>query len=270
MVFGRLFSSRGVKEDPNHVEGQRLFELGVARAAQYKTSEAIDYYTKSIAINPNPSPYLNRANLLGKRVRHYEALQDLYAAKGLDKAREFTREIQREIAKAEAMTHLYRDGTREKLIADLEQKDAGYVAERILCTSFGINAKQWSYSTFDWQLVEYHFFNELDNLVKFEEREKYESSFIEYIDLFPPEFVDLKVRNCPDGAGYAKAEVVLNSFLCIYPEAKMRQLRAGIIYMIHDKMMHRDYDIGEYAQCSGLTREAAEYVERHQLQSDRF
>jgi tetratricopeptide (TPR) repeat protein len=267
MAFGRIFGNKSAKEDASHVEGQRLFELGMTCAAQFKTTQAIDYYTRSIAINPNPAPYINRANLLSKQIRHYEALQDLYAAKRLDVAREFVREIEREIARAEVMTRLYRDGTREKLISDLEHNSAEYVAERIFCTTFGISAAQWSYRTFDWKLVEYHFFNELDNLVKFEEKTKYESSFTQYIDLFPAEFVDLKVRNCPDVAAYTKAETLLNSFLCSYPEPEMRQLRGGIIYKIHNGMMHRDYDLSEYAFGNGLTREAAEYVARHQLRS---
>jgi hypothetical protein len=68
-------------KDDGRKEGKRLFELGMMYASQYKSSEAIKYYTLSIEAYQNPAPYVNRANLLGKRIRHYEALQDLLRAK---------------------------------------------------------------------------------------------------------------------------------------------------------------------------------------------
>ena len=64
MVFGRLF---GGHSNENREEGKRLFELGMKSAVEFRSNEALDYYAKSIEASENPSPYINRANLLGKR-----------------------------------------------------------------------------------------------------------------------------------------------------------------------------------------------------------
>ncbi|MBM3928561.1 MAG: hypothetical protein FJ335_08905, partial [Sphingomonadales bacterium] len=59
-MLGWLFG--GAKGD--RAEGMRLFEQGMRAAAAFRTEEAIALYTRSIAASPNPSPYINRANLL--------------------------------------------------------------------------------------------------------------------------------------------------------------------------------------------------------------
>lgn len=126
MVFRSFFSGRQKKNRPEgYEEGWKLFELGMAHASRFECSKAIDYYNRSIAICKNPAPYINRANLLGKRIRYHEALQDLQEAQRLDatQGKEFTNEIQRELAVAELVTSNYRNGIREKLLADLKQND---------------------------------------------------------------------------------------------------------------------------------------------------
>lgn len=87
MTRGSLFSGAG-----SYAEGQRLFEQGMKAATDFRSNEAIDYYTRSIEARANPSPFINRANLLMKRIRYREALSDLIEAKRLDdqQGREFT------------------------------------------------------------------------------------------------------------------------------------------------------------------------------------
>lgn len=144
MVFGRLF---GGHSNENREEGKRLFELGMKSAVEFRSNEALDYYAKSIEASENPSPYINRANLLGKRIRHYEARQDLLKAKKLDLAqgKQFQDVLNYEIAKNSVVTSNYANGVAQKLVADLRDKGSSFVAYRILCTSFGIPQIRWDH-----------------------------------------------------------------------------------------------------------------------------
>jgi tetratricopeptide (TPR) repeat protein len=268
MVFGRLFSGNREKR---YEEGQKLFELGMVYATQYKTSKAIEYYTKSIDACKNPAPYINRANLLSKRIRYYEALQDLLEARRLDVAQgnEFSQVLKREIALTEAISDNYNSGMREKLIADYNENGGDYVGERILCVSFGVSNLQWEYNSFNTPLIEYHFFNELDNIIKFEDLDLYPEveDFVDGPESYPKDFIEYKVNNCPDEKAYKSAEMTLHSFLCSYDEEEMRYIRRNMIYEIHRKLMARDF--GDFfdaldSDCRGITKEAEDFIRRTQ------
>ncbi len=266
-MFRSFFSGGQKKTRPEgYEEGWKLFELGMAYASRFECSKAIDYYNRSIAICKNPAPYINRANLLGKRIRYHEALQDLKEARRLDatQGKEFTGEIQRELAVAELVTSNYRNGIREKLLADLEQNDKKYIAARIFCASFDISSLQWEHNSFRSPLVEYHFFNDLDNVIKFDELSSY-PEVEEFQQEYPAEFIEHKSSKCPDAAKYREAELKLHSFLCSYQEEDMQYLRRRIIYDIHCKLMERDYGpfwMSMSSDCPGVTKEAADFMSR--------
>ena len=250
----------------NHEEGQKLFELGMIYASQYKCSDAIKYYTLSIQAHDNPAPYINRANILGKRIRHFEALQDLLRARRLDKEQndEFSHEINRDLALAVALTNNYSSGQRDKLIDDLKKNGAAYVANRVLCASFGISQSKWEYDALSGTFLEYHYFNELDNIGKFDDLNNYPEA-ARPLELYAPEFIKNKVDSisASDLDAYQLMERQLHAFLCSYDENDMQHVRRHILYEIEQKLMARDF--GEFwdsldSECNGITLEAEEFI----------
>lgn len=250
----------------NYEEGQRLFKLGMMYASQYKCSEAIKYYTLSIQAHENPAPYINRANILGKRIRHFEALQDILRAKCLDEKEnnEFSYEISRELALAEALTRNYATGQREKLIDDLRKNGAKYVTYRILFASFGLSHSEWEHNALANIFLEYHFFNELDNISKFDDLDKYPEEAMR-LKLYPAEFIQHKVHliSNSDLEAYQQHELNLHTLLCSYDEKDMQLFRTNILYLIECKLLERDFGWGWNtlnSECEGITREAAEFI----------
>lgn len=241
-VFKRIFGGQKTVRPQGYDEGWKLFELGMAHANRYECEKALDYYARSIAVCNNPAPHINRANILCRRIRYYEALQDLLLAKRLDKAQsnEFSDVLRREIGKAEAVTHTYRNGVREKLQGDFEDNGEDYVVGKIYCASFGFHHEAWEARFVLPSFAEYHFFNELDNIRKFDRLELY-PEVSEYLDLYPEEFIDQKVADCPDDEAYGKAELTLHSFLCAYDEKTMIRLRRVMLYSLHERLLDNDY-----------------------------
>lgn len=233
-MFKGLFGQRPKEFN----EGQRLFVDGMAHATRFETDKAIELYTKSIEINPNPAPYLNRANLLSKRLRHYEALTDLLEAKRLDTNREFGVVLDREIATETLYTSSYRSDTRAKLLQDMESGDVKGIARKIFATSFKVSREGYWQSARD--ILEYHFFNDLDNIVKFEDITALPEAE-EYIELYGQNYVDHKIEICPDEEAYFAADATIRSFLCCYPVQEARYLRRRILWDIHQNMLHEDY-----------------------------
>lgn len=222
-------------------EGKRLFELGVAAAHRDNFVEAQQFYTQSIEACPNPVPYLNRGRILVKRLRHYDALNDYQNALRCDLAQgnEFVDEIQGEIQSVQFFTELYRDGTREKLIADYDtQDDIMYVARRIFCTSFKVKAD--GFVPYNSPLVQFHFFNEVDNIARFDDISLY-PEVAEFLDIYPAAFVRKMVDAQIDNEAYMVAEATLHRFLCAYDEKRMRYLRRHMLYDIHERLLDRDY-----------------------------
>lgn len=264
MVFNRFF--RG--SDGNREEGQKLFEEGMHYASNFDCGTAIDCYTRSIAASPNPAPYINRANLLAKRLRYREALTDLSEAQRLDQrqSNQFAHVLDIEITKAELVTEHYHNGMLEKLVADYKEKKetpGGVlgISRRILCSSFGLTSSDWDYNNFDRRLIEFHFFNELDNIEKFEEIELYPEA-VEYLDSYSKKFIEMKVDSCPDVEAYQKAEIILHSFLCCYDLNDMRYVRRNMLYEIHSRLLAIDF--GELydsfsSECEGIIREAENF-----------
>lgn|GEM_PF-994609 len=249
------------EDDGGYKEGRRLFEEGMAFALQYKSREAIDCYTRSIEVCENPAPYINRANLLSKRIRHYEAMQDLLVAQRLDFASEFSDEIERELEIVSALTKNYRNGVRETLVKPSEVEDPRAIAEAILRESFGLKRFAWENAIFG-PLIEFHFFNELDNIAKFDDLNGY-PEVERWLKEYPAEFIAMKVESCPDFDAYRKAEFALHTHLCSYDERDMQPLRRHVLYDIHRKLMTRDF--GGFwdalsSECRGITKEAEEFM----------
>lgn len=219
-------------------EGQRLFVDGMAHATRFESDKAIELYTKSIEINPNPAPYLNRANLLSKRLRHYEALTDLLEAKRLDAKREFRVVLDREIATETIYTSNYRNDTRAKLLQDLESGDIGGIARKVFASSFRVSREGlWHGSR---PILEYHFFNDLDNIIKFETISEIPEAE-EYLELYGQDYIDHKIETCPDDNAYFAADATVRSFLCCYPVKEARYIRRRILWDLHQNMLHEDY-----------------------------
>ncbi|WP_456387633.1 hypothetical protein [Profundibacter sp.] len=263
-MFSKLFNNRRPVQPEGFDEGKRLFELGVAAAHQGNFNEAFDLYSLSIDVCPNPVPYLNRARILIKKIRYQEALNDLLKARSVDKAqsREFLPEIDAEIESVQFFTESYRNGTREKLLKDFEQQsDTRYIARRIFCSSFKVDHE--GYRPYNSPLVEYHFFNELDNIKRFEIVSDY-PEVEEFLQMYPYEFIKKKIEGPVDTEAYAFAEAIFHQFLCSYGEKEMRYLRREIIYDIHERLLDRDYGYmghGTMDSKGEITREAAEFLE---------
>ncbi|RWX05744.1 hypothetical protein EHI42_32360 [Rhizobium hidalgonense] len=262
MVFGRFFGGGGGND--NKKEEQRLFELGMKSAVEFRSNEALDYYAKSIEVSENPSPYINRANLIGKRIRHFEAMQDLLRAQKIDLAqgKQFQGVIARELARNQVLTSNYTNGVAQKLVGDLHNKGASFVADRIVCTSFGIPQIHWDHWRGVTPLLEFHLFNDLDNIVKFDDINRYPEAK-ELVGRYPAAFIEMKVENCPDQRAYEDAEMSLHNFLCSYPEDDMIQIRRHMHYEIHKRLLVRDF--GEMfdaldSDCEGAIKEAEGYL----------
>ncbi|QQR39001.1 hypothetical protein [Devosia rhizoryzae] len=254
----------GKRSAENKEQGEKLFKLGMKAAVEFRSNEAINYYSQSIAASPNPSPYMNRANLLGKRVRHYEALQDLLQAQKLDRAqgKQFGPILDFEIARTSVMTSSYTNGLREKLIADLKEKGPQYVAQRLLSVSFNIPEIRWDYGVVAEPMIEFHFFNELDNIIKFDDLALY-PEVAEFAEMYPAKFIDLKLEQCPDLDAYQQQEVVLHGFLCSYPQDQMVRLRRSMLYQIHEQLLTRDFGalhMSLTSECNGIIKEAEEFI----------
>jgi len=266
-----VLADLGVKPAPapaptstGRAEGERLFKLGMEAAVAFRSNEAIDLYTRSIAAWPNPSPYMNRANLLMKRVRCREALLDLLEAKRIDdrEGREFGATLSREIQWASVLASNYENGTREKLVADLKVTGRDRVAKRIICVSFDIHQAQWDWNSFDRTLLEYHLFNDLDDIRKFDDLALYPEAR-ELLDLYDGEFIDMKVARSPSGDAYADAQAKMHNFLCSYDMPDMLQLRRYMLYRIHDRLLSMDFGPMHNAldsDCEGIIAEAERFV----------
>lgn len=180
---------------------------------------------------------------------------------------QFAGVLAREIALTELLTEQYRNGLREKLRQDLQLRGAKHVAGRIFCEAFAQDFKLWNEHAFiDGPFVEYHFYNELDNIAKFERLESYQMA-TRLIELNTNEFIEIKVNNCPNVDAYFKMETKLHAFLCSYEEPEMRLLQNEILYQIHDRLMTRDFGwdynaLSSEADCMDVTKEAESYLER--------
>lgn len=245
IMFNIFKKSRKVTQPEGYEDGKRLFDMAVAAAQQEKFHEAFLLYSESIAACPNPAPYLNRARILVKKIRHKEALDDLIEAQRTDRlqGKEFQSEIRCEIQAVSPFVENYRNGTREKLISDFRSHadsiyDLRHVATRIFEVSFGL--EPGALYPFNGPLAEYHFFNELDNIARFEDVEVYPEAK-EFLGLYTTEFIAEQVNGTVDIEAYSRAEATLNSFLCSYDEPDMRQLRRLMLYSIHQDLIIRDY-----------------------------
>lgn len=152
-------------------------------------------------------------------------------------------EIEAEIEEVSTYVENYRNGTREKLVAEFRShsgsfSDLRYVAQRIWEVTFR-NAENGS-QPYRHHLSKYHFFNELDNVARFEDPDVYPEAK-EFHALYPAAFIAEQVNGPVDFAAYSRSEALLNSFLCSYDEPDMRKLRRLMLYDIHEYLLRRDY-----------------------------
>lgn len=229
-------------------------------ASAFRTEEAIALYTRSIAASPNPSPYINRANLLMKRIRCRDALMDLREAKRLDErqGRQFTAVLAKEIAWASMLALNWENGTREKLVKDLRSTDYDVVAERILCASFGIDRDGWQWGSFDRKMVEFHLFNDLDDIVKFDAPASYPEA-AKLVRAYGNTFIEAKISRCPNLSAYQDAQAKLHNFLCSYDVPDMVRLRRRMHHDIHSRLLSLDFGPlheDPSSGCQGVIKEA--------------
>ena len=226
-------------------DGKNFFDLGVAAALREQFHEAFLLYTKSIEMCPKPAPYLNRAQILIKKIRYKEAHDDLIEAQKIDQleGNEFLSEIQGEIDAVLPFVANYHNGVREKLISDIHVHNDSFsdlrnIAKRIFGVSFG-SSPSAAYP-FNAPLSEYHFFNELDNIVRFEDVDIYPEAK-DFLEFYTSDFIVKKVNEDVDIAAYSRSESLLNEFLCSYDEPDMRMLRRLMLHDIHKDLIIRDY-----------------------------
>lgn len=256
----------GKRAAENRDEGKRLFELAMKAATAFNSNEALELYGQSIKASDNPAPYINRANLLGKRIRHFEALQDLLRAQQLDRSqgKQFGAVIAREVARTMPLADLCTNGMQPKLVADLKVKGNDYVVGRLITEAFKIPIIRWEYRMAADPMLEFHLFNELDNIIKFDDMAAYPEAE-ELVRLYPAEFIELKLGDCPDVHAYAGHEAILHRFLCCYPLDQMRRLRRSMIYEIHEQLLIRDFGAMHMSldsECNGIIKEAEAFISR--------
>lgn len=158
-------------------------------------------------------------------------------------------------------TNNYRNGTRDKLLDDYKKNDVLFIARRILCASFKVELTD--YRGYNSSLVEFHFFNELDSIKRFEDLSVYPEAE-EFLRDYPDDFIQMKIKANPNPLAYKNAEMLLHNFLCTYNEEEMRYIRRNIIYDIHSRLMDDDYGALGHgvmdSDCPEITKEAYKYI----------
>ena len=108
--------------------------------------------------------------------------------------------------------------------------------------------------------MEFFFFNELDNIKKFDDVELFPNIQWE-LDSYPADFVQLKISTAP--ASYFLAETKMYSLLCPHEDRDRYLVRDRILYIIHEYLMDLDYQGLQYTLDSdslGVVREAHKYL----------
>lgn len=224
-VFRKLFGGGDSPKSPAYEAGQKLFQQGMEAASEYRTAEAIAFYTKSFETNPNPAPLINRAKLYRWRILFVEAIRDLETAMRLDKQQgdEFSEPLSRELRECKIIAENRFNGKRELFIADLRKNGFDYVSGRFADAIFEGNG----------QLLAYHLVNEVDNVKKFENR----ADFPAVNTLLNNWMKDQKVidQTLADPAlsdSYQEKRVMFEAMICVYDYQDMAKLRDTIVRKI--------------------------------------
>ncbi|KAG1649335.1 hypothetical protein GQR58_029112 [Nymphon striatum] len=182
---------------------------------------------------------MNRGRISAKRLRYKDALDDMLAARkyDLEQGNEFQAEINEEI---EAL-HSFK-------------------------------VKRDDYVPYNSPLVKFHFFDELDNIQRFEFPKNYPEA-TELLKLYPAEFIQHVIDGPVDAEALFVAQSTLHQFLCSYDAKTMHLLRRFILYDIHEVMLENDY-YGTHQVMFGVQhgtpgtptpeviREAVEFIEQ--------
>lgn len=137
------------------------------------------------------------------------------------------------------------------------------IAESILQKAFNINYHAWSAVSFDTSLIECHFFTEIYEISLEEEELKKHPEAQEYLEIFPFEFIKIKVREATFNLNYAKCRLAFHELLEKQPKNNQLYIRRTAIYRMHNVLMQRDF--GDFfntlgSGCESLTKEAEAFI----------
>ena len=260
MGLWELFSRRRHQElTEAHKEAKRLFDEGSTFAEAFQIDRGLELFDQSFALFEHPAPLLNRAHIKMMRLRYREAMQDLLLAQKLDAKlfdNEFAHQISPLLEKCQLITVNYDNGVRKKLLADRKTNGRGYATKRIFFSCFNADEELWDFYPQPTELMLYHFFNELDNIRKFESKGTY-WQIDPYVSGYPDDFVQIKIQSRPPD--YSSLEMTLHSFLCCYEQSDMIEMRTYILNLIHNAQMQRDYGMASLRQ-PRFIREAMEFL----------
>lgn len=244
----------------NHEEGKTLFEMGMAHALNFESNKAIELYTESLSKSPNPAPLQNRANLLAKRLDFEAALRDLELARKLDlmQGKQFQSAIQEESLKIEIYTSAIKN--RDHFTTSLQENGLKFVAHRLIQVSFEVTEKALMYATTKQVALEYFFFNELDNIKKFDDITRFPSMEWE-LHAYPNDFIQEKISNTPPD--YFQSEAKMYTLLCAHSDGDRYPLRDAVMYYAHEYLMNYDYQGSQHGLDSdsrGVIKEAHAFL----------
>ena len=223
-MFRKLFGGKTPKS-PAYEAGQQLFQQGMKAASEYRTAEAIAFYTRSYEINPNPAPLINRAKIYRWRLLFSEAIRDLEIAMRLDKQEgdQFSIPLGIELRECKALAQHRLDGKRDLFITDLRSKGFEHVAGRIADTVFEGNG----------QLLGYHMVNEVDNVKKFENLSDFPAAKTLLANWMKnQDDIDQALANTAIGGEYMEKRAIFKTMVCVYDYADMAKMRDTLIRMI--------------------------------------
>lgn len=137
------------------------------------------------------------------------------------------------------------------------------LAEAILQNAFNINRYAWMDANFDTRLIEYHFFTEIYEISLSEEELNKLPEAREYLELFPLDFIEIKVKEATYNFNYAQCRLAFYALLQKQPEKEQLYIRRSAIYRMHNTLMIRDFG-GLFdsfgSECEGLTKEAEAFI----------
>lgn len=108
--------------------------------------------------------------------------------------------------------------------------------------------------------MEYFFFNELDNIKKFDDVSRYPSIKHE-LNIYPQDFIAIKISKEPEN--FFLAESQMYSLLCAHSDQDRYLLRNTVMYYIHEYLMNHDYGGMQYSLDSdsrGVIKEAHDFL----------
>jgi tetratricopeptide (TPR) repeat protein len=229
-MFKKLFG--GTAQGSNYQAGKDLFERGMKAALEYRTAEAIELYSKSFELSPNPSPLINRAKLYRWRLLFEQSIRDLEMAKRLDEQQgdQFARSIGKELDECRFLAQNRLSGNRDLFVTDLRKKGFDYVAGRLADTIFEGQGS----------LLGYHVLNELDNLSKFENLADFPSArHLLQSGTVTPAMINSVIADLNAQRAFDPKGQLFQMMICVYDYPDMSKLRDLLVKKIWELMNSR-------------------------------